>query len=717
MSNLFTRQIMDRVQADESMRKTADSLIDDAVVREPTGDALGDIRSNEAALKRILSLCGIPEDRLGQLDQEDVLFTRVETDPVWFRHQTGYCIGVDEKGSFTALLPGRLGGYCFYDESGKKREADKNNAGRFSKVYCLCRLLPEETLTIPALLRYLMSFMRRKTMGFYVFLSLAAGVLGLAFPGLVSMLMNAVEATPDVRASWTRLLAIATLCVLAELLRLSINLFLAGFESSFTTTVSCNVKNAALIRYLSDIENTGVRRSTAEIWSAISNGIPEFIDNLLCSGLSLIPHLIFTLCYCLAAAVILRSISLWMFSVLVLLSLAMWFVNMGFDRWYTRTLKARIKGDRIIFHLFRGIEKIRSREAQKRVYLNWAKTYSEEVSCDKQRKKYNAIGTSIQDFVTPLLSVVLILVLISSPISGSLPYSSFLTGILLAGLLAGEISELTQIVQLIVNTKSRWQTISFLFDGGAKAEKKVKCTDFTAEVCISRLSFAYPGMERLLDDVSFEVKEGEYVGIVGMSGCGKSTLLKLLLGILKPDKGEISYGRYELSNTDQRTLLRNMGIILQNESLIPGTIRQNLMMQPRPVTEEDIWKTLEQIGIADLVRSFPSGLDTEIGVSGASISGGQMQKLLIARAIVSGPKMIVFDEATSALDNVSQKEIKTALDSMNCTRIVVAHRLSTVKDCDRIILLDNGRIAQQGTYDELVGEEGLFRELVLCQSA
>lgn len=710
MSNLFTEQIADRALADEAMRRSAEELIDDAIRKNPSGDALSGLHSNAAALKKILSLCGIMEEKLQNIENEDILFTPVEGDAAWHRHQTGYCIGRDAEGRFIALLPGAFSGYYYLDEEGKKHRVNGKNTARFQKIWCLCRLLPEKTLNIQGLLRYLLSFLRRKALAVYILIALAAGVLGLVFPQMVSALMNSTDPSADGRGRI--LLGMAAFCVIAELVRLLLNTLLAAFESDFSNAVLFNIKNAAMIRYLSNTGERAARQGASEVWTAISESLMDFIRDLLSYGMSLIPHLIFTVCYCLMAAFYLRSLSLWMFLVLALLAASMWSMEVLSDRWCTQSLNNRIRGDHIIFQIFKGIEKIRSRQAQNRVYLKWAEIYSQEAFCDKQRKKYIAASTGIQDFVTPLLTVVLIGAVVFTPITRS----NLMTGTLLAGLLAGQIVELIQIAERIVNSKSLWQTISFLFEAPVR-EKKVKCSDFTAGVSVHRLSFAYPGMERLLDDVSFDVKPGEYIGIVGMSGCGKSTLLKLLLGILTPDKGEISYGRYVLSDTDQRSIIRNMGIVLQNESLIPGTIRQNMMMQPRPVTEEKIWKTLETVKIADLVRSYPYGLDTEIGMSGASMSGGQMQKLLIARAIISDPKMIVFDEATSALDNVSQKEIKDALDSMKCTRIVVAHRLSTVKDCDRIILLDKGKISQQGTYEELVNHEGLFRELVLCQGA
>ena len=382
---------------------------------------------------------------------------------------------------------------------------------------------------------------------------------------------------------------------------------LAAFAGSFTTMVTYNVKNAVLSRYLA---KTGgdAGRDTSQVWTAISSSVPEFIVNLLDSGLQMVPHLAFTVAYCGLAAYYLRTVSLWMFLVLALMAVLLWIINKGFDQWYTRQVQNRVRGNRILFQIYKGIEKIRSRSAQKRMYLRWAKVFSEEAYCDKQRKKFIAAGTGIKDFVNPLLSVVLLAAVMQTPISSS----NLLTGTLLAGLLAGQVSELTAYVERIVNSRSLWSEISFLFDPEESGEKKMKCSDFTASLRVSHLTFAYPGMERLLDDISFSVKEGEYVGIVGMSGCGKSTLLKLILGILTPTKGEISYGRYELADTDQRSILRNIGIVLQNESLIPGTIRQNMMMQPTPVTEEEIWDTLEKVKIADRVRSYAHGLDMEI---------------------------------------------------------------------------------------------------------
>ena len=711
MGNLFSEQIRERELSDEVLKQSADRQITDSVTRSGSADVFYGVHTNEEALQRILGLCGIDGKQLANLESEDVLFTRVEGEKDWFRRQTGYCIAQDEDGSYTALLPGYFGGYYRIGENGKKQKINEKNSGGFRKVYCLCRLLPEDDLSITGLLGHLFSYMRRKAQILYMAIAVLAALLGLVFPRMTSTLLSSAGGAGA--ESWSAILPMAAVCFCSEIIRLLINLLLSAFDARFTAMATYNIKNAVLIRYLSDADRRLDRRSASEIKAAIDETLPEFVRKLMSSGLNLIPHLLFTICYCLMSIYYLRETSVPMFVILAGLSVAMWYINKGFNFWYSRIIRHRVRGNHMLFQTFKGIEKIRSRSAQKRVYAQWAGVFAEETFSDKQRKKYVAMSSAVQDFVTPFLTVVLI----SAVISSDLTQSNLLTGTLLAGLLAAQVPDIILYVNNIFDSKSLWQSISFLFEGRGERVKKVKCRNFSPRLSVEKVSFAYPGMEKLLDNVSLEVKEGEYVGIVGMSGCGKSTLLKLILGILSPDRGEISYGGMDLASTEHKSILKHIGIILQGETLVPGTIRQNMMMQPKPVSEEKIWETLEKVGIADLIRSYPNGLDTEIGMTGAAMSGGQMQKLLIARAIVSDPKMIVFDEATSALDNVSQRDVKNALDAMRCTRIVVAHRLSTVRDCDRILLLDNGKITQEGTYDELVNQEGLFRDLVLCQNA
>ena len=219
----------------------------------------------------------------------------------------------------------------------------------------------------------------------------------------------------------------------------------------------------------------------------------------------------------------------------------------------------------------------------------------------------------------------------------------------------------------------------------------------------------------MLDGVSLKINSGEYVAIVGATGCGKSTLLRCLLGFETPISGTVYYGDQNLASVDARSVRRNIGVVMQNSDLFAGDMFSNItIMNPR-ATLDDAWEAAEFAGIADDIRKMPMGMQTLISEGGGGVSGGQRQRLLRARAVCGKPQILMLDEATSALDNVTQKHVSDALDALNCTRIVIAHRLSTIRHTNRIIMLEGGRIVEDGSYEDLVAAGGKFADLVARQ--
>jgi len=219
-------------------------------------------------------------------------------------------------------------------------------------------------------------------------------------------------------------------------------------------------------------------------------------------------------------------------------------------------------------------------------------------------------------------------------------------------------------------------------------------------------------MPPVLDNLSLKIRPGQYVAIVGKTGCGKSTLMRILLGFETPQKGGVFYDGRDLSRLDQKSLRRKIGAVMQNGKLFTGNIFSNITISAPWLTMDEAWEAAELAGMAEDIRNMPMGMHTLISEGQGGISGGQRQRLLIARAIAPKPKILMFDEATSALDNVTQKQVSDSLDKMKCTRIVIAHRLSTIRHCDRIIVLDQGHIIEDGTYEELIKKNGYFAELV-----
>ncbi len=242
--------------------------------------------------------------------------------------------------------------------------------------------------------------------------------------------------------------------------------------------------------------------------------------------------------------------------------------------------------------------------------------------------------------------------------------------------------------------------------------------DLNGQVTLRQVSFRYGEDGPLvLEDVNLDIRPGEFVAVVGASGSGKSTIIRLLLGFERPISGSILFDGQDLGELDLAAVRRQCGVVLQAGAVMPGDIRENIAGGGH-YTEDEIWEAAEMAGLGDVIREMPMGLSTVVNETTEGLSGGQIQRLMIARALVNRPRIVIFDEATSALDNPTQQIVAEATRQLNATRLVVAHRLSTVRDADRIFVMERGTVVQEGTYEELMAaEDGVFAGLARRQAS
>jgi NHLM bacteriocin system ABC transporter ATP-binding protein len=249
-------------------------------------------------------------------------------------------------------------------------------------------------------------------------------------------------------------------------------------------------------------------------------------------------------------------------------------------------------------------------------------------------------------------------------------------------------------------------------------EAKAHPGELSGEVEVYHLSFRYTAEGPLiLKDVSLLIRPGEFVALVGGSGSGKSTLLRLLLGFEKPESGAILYDSQELSSLDLREVRRQIGVVLQSSKLMPTDIYRNIIGSHTTLTLNDAWEAARMAGLDRDIKNMPMGMNTVVSEGGGTFSGGQRQRLMVARALVNRPRIVFFDEATSAMDNETQRTVTDSLDAMQATRIVIAHRLSTIINADRIFVLQYGELVQSGSYTELMNQAGPFADLARRQLA
>lgn len=240
--------------------------------------------------------------------------------------------------------------------------------------------------------------------------------------------------------------------------------------------------------------------------------------------------------------------------------------------------------------------------------------------------------------------------------------------------------------------------------------------ELSGRIEMDHVVFAYiKGGDQILKDISFQAEPGEYIGIVGPSGCGKSTLMKILLGFEMPDQGKVYFDGTDITKLNKRELRKKMGVVLQDGKVFAGSIYENITLTAPKTDLDRVLQVIREVGLESDIAMMPMGIHTYLSEGGGTISGGQQQRILIARAILGDPKILLFDEATSALDNVTQEMVCESLEKLHTTRIVIAHRLSTIMKCDRILVMNEGRIVEEGTYKELLEKKGLFYELASRQ--
>ena len=396
---------------------------------------------------------------------------------------------------------------------------------------------------------------------------------------------------------------------------------------------------------------------------------------------------------------------------------------LGFQR---KAITAGNKYNGMVQQIFAGLSKFRIQGAEAQAYNIWSRYFGESWKWNLKLRwqgNYNSVITSIEPFIlSMLLYYVALYGMTSIQPDGTqvvgITYPEFLAFSAAYGSFNGCLGAVIPLVGTFFTIQPHIENLRPILDAVPETgEDKVDADILTGAVEVSHLSFSYTknGPE-ILHDVNFKATPGETLAIVGRSGGGKSTLVRLLLGFEQPNKGAVSYDGQDLSDLSLPSVRSQMGIVLQNGQLMSGDIFTNIIGTSN-LTQDDAWAAAEAAGVADDIRQMPMGMQTVISEGSSNISGGQRQRILIARALAGRPKFIIFDEATSALDNRTQAIVTESLSRLHVTRIIVAHRLSTIRDADRILVMDAGSIAESGTFDELVNQDGIFASLVRRQVA
>lgn len=404
-------------------------------------------------------------------------------------------------------------------------------------------------------------------------------------------------------------------------------------------------------------------------------------------------------------------------AVLIVCILMRMFIAQKGAQYESRTSKyeGRLRSE--LYQDMKGIEKIRQSGSENNVFYRYIRHLLKYKSADHYRRK-SRIRMRAVDMAVMIMPVIIPAILIFSirPDITAYDYIGFFCSFVLLALI---MIDLANTYALARTYKAEWDRYAFIMDNVPEnTTGLIRLPGLSGAIDMDGVFFSYGKDEpNVLDGISLHIAPGEYVGIVGESGSGKSTLLNILLGFLAPDKGRIYYDNMDLASLDKQTLRRRMGVVLQNDDLISGSIADNLSVMNPTISAAGMMELLDEVGMKEEIQKMPLGLMTVMDSENPAVSGGQKQRIIIARALASDPDIILFDEATGSLDNISQAAVCRMMKEKKCTRIVVAHRVSTIRDCDRILVLSRGRIIEEGSYDDLIKLGKVFARLADRQDA
>ncbi len=645
------------------------------------------------------------------LNPQGMMYRRVELTGRWYYDATGAFLGFLEEGDTpVALIPAGLMGYrCYSAATGETFLVNQRTSARLKKeAFCFYRPFPTRSIGIPALVGYILGSLRMMDFLMIIGVTLLTTLVGLLLPRLTNVLYGAVLDSKNVGV----LMAMAMFMVCVRLSRMIISTGSTMINGCIQTRLQLGIESAAMMRVLSLPPEFFRTYNSGELSSrmqSVNSLCSSLMNAVLSSGLtSLISLLYITQIFSYTPVLVVPSLVIILLT--VTLSTLRVFLETGRQR---KILEEDAKATGLAFALVNGIQKIRLAGAEKRGFAHWAQSYNKTA-----RLRYNPpIILKVGDVLIQAITLGGTVVLYAIALGGSVSMKDYMSFNAAYGMVMGAFTALVSVVMVFAQIKPVLDMAAPILHTVPETEGHGQVlTSLKGNIELNNVTFRYEKEGRkIIDDLSLKIRAGEYVAIVGPSGCGKSTLIRLLLGFEKPERGSIFYDGRNLDQINLRSLRARIGTVMQGGGLFNDSIYANIAISAPGLTMDEAWEAAEIACIADDIREMPMGMHTMISEGQGGISGGQKQRLMIARAIAPKPSILIFDEATSALDNIAQKKVTEALDELHCTRVVIAHRLSTIRSCSRILYLGNGKILEEGTYEELMEKNGLFADMVARQ--
>ena len=720
----FDEQIRQRKQSDDDIFAESFLKMAGAVMGSRVSAALYDQRQiTKDAIDEILRYFHVKSQEIpdGMADVNEqleflmrpygIMRRTVQLEKGWYKDAVGAMLGVrKEDGSVVAFIPSGISGYSFFDkETGKRQKVNRKNEELFeAEAIAFYKPFPLKKMGIGELFLYILQTLSIADYLLFGLASLAVTFVGMITPRLNSIIFSDIVEKGNLRI----LLAMTVFLVCVSLSTLILSAVKELLLARINTKLDVSVQAATMMRILSlpadffKEYSSGDLASRAQYLNMLCNEMAAMALSIGLTSLFSLAYIsqIFAYAPALVVPAMLVIVSLLVLSLLT---------SLVQTRVTKKHLSAGSKESGLSYALITGVQKIKLSGSEKRAFAKWGNQFAEAAALSYNPPLFLKINTVLSTAISLIGTIVMYYAAVRSGISVA-DYYAFNAAY---GMVSGAFLSLSSIAMMLAQVKPILDMVKPIIETVPEISVgKQVITRLSGGIELSNVSFRYSeNMPLVIDDLSLKIRSGQYVAIVGATGCGKSTLMRLLLGFETPQKGAIYYDGRDLASIDLKSLRRKIGVVMQNGKLFQGDIFSNIIISAPWLTLNDAWEAAELAGIAEDIRRMPMGMNTMISEGSGGISGGQRQRLMIARAIAPKPRILMFDEATSALDNLTQKKVSDSLNGLKCTRIVIAHRLSTIRQCDRILYLEHGKIAEDGTYEELIAKNGKFAELVARQ--
>lgn len=717
----FDEQIKDRMRADNEVFE--DSFIRAAGIvmgsrlsaamndqRQAATDAIGEILKAYHIKPREVpdSITDMNETLEYLMRPHGIMRRNVTLEKGWYRDASGPMIGTcKDGGDIVALVPAGMSGYYIVNpKAGSRVKANGKNEDLLdNEAIAFYKPFPPKKIGIGGLLKYIMENITSADVAMVVTATLAVTLVGFITPMLNEILFSDIVDSGSMRA----LVAMGIFVVCVSLSSLLLTTVKDMLVARLTNRVGVAVEAAAMMRILSLPADffkgygAGELANRAQYINLLTKRLLEVVFTTGLTSLFSLAYIAQILAY--APALVAPALFVIIATVVVSIIAAVFQARLSREQ-----MELASKESGMSYALISGIQKIKLSGAEKRAFARWGKAYS-----DSARLLYDPpTFLKVNSVLTLAITLVGTIAIYYAAAKNGVSVSEYYAFTVAYGMVSGAFTTLAGITLQAAQIGPILEMASpILAVEPEVAEDKQVVERLMGGIELNNVTFAYSeDMPNVLDGLSLKISPGQYVAIVGKTGCGKSTLMRVMLGFEKPQRGGVFYDGKDIQRMDLKSLRRKIGSVMQTGKLFTGDLYSNIVINNPRLTLDEAWEAAEMAGFADDIRSMPMGMFTLVSEGQGGISGGQRQRLLIARAIAPKPRILMFDEATSALDNITQKIVSESLEKLKCTRIVIAHRLSTIRQCDRIIVLDKGRIIEDGSYDELIAKDGFFAELV-----